>query len=252
MILDKFSLDGLVAVVTGGSRGLGKAVARALAEAGADVAVVSRTPNPSLEQEIRAMGRRYLHHPADLTKREQIRGVMPRMLEEMGRVDILVNNAGIIRRNPALQYTEEDWDATLEIHLTAAFILSQAAARDMIKRKRGKIINMASIWAFQGGMNVLAYAAAKHGLAGLTKAMANDWARHGINVNGIAPCFFVTEMTEAVRNDPERSKFILARTPAGRWGEPDDIAGAAVFLASRASDFIHGVILPVDGGWLAH
>ena len=172
-------------------------------------------------------------------------------MEGLGGVDILVNNAGIIRRSPAIEHPESDWDTTLEIDLTAAFILSQAAGQIMLKKGRGKIINVASVLAFQGGLNVAGYVSAKHGVAGLTKALANDWASKGINVNALAPSFFTTEFTEAIQNDPDRSKSITARTPAGRWGIAEDMAGAAVFLASPASDFINGVILPVDGGWLA-
>jgi 2-deoxy-D-gluconate 3-dehydrogenase len=250
-VLDRFRLDGQVAVVTGGSRGIGKAIALALAEAGAHIAVVSRTPDPEIEKRILALGRRYVHHPADLIEREQTKGVIPGILHTMGDLDILVNNAGIIRRSPLVDYPEGDWDATLEIDLTAAFILSQAAGRVMLKRGKGKIINVASVLAFQGGINVVAYAASKHGVAGLTKALANDWAKEGINVNAIAPGFVVTELTEALEKDPQRSQSITGRTPAGRWGNPEDIAGVAVFLASSASDFVHGVVLPVDGGWMA-
>ena len=251
MILEKFRLVGQVAVVTGGTKGIGKAVALALAEAGADIAVVSRSPHQDIEEAVLALGRRYLHNAADLTRRDHTRRVIPAVLEKMGDVNILVNNAGIIRRSPAAEYAENDWDATLEIDLTAAFILSQAAGRIMLEKGKGKIINIASILTFQGGLNVTAYATAKHGIAGLTKALANDWASKGVNVNGIAPGFFVTELTEALQNDPERSKSITGRTPAGKWGDPADIGGAAVFLASPASDFVHGVILPVDGGWMA-
>lgn len=250
MILDNFRVDGQVAVVTGGTKGLGRAISVGLAEAGADVAVVSRSPDADMEKTIGALGRRYLHHAADLTRREETRQVIPAVLEVMGNVDILVNNAGIIRRSAAADYQEEDWDATLEIDLTAAFILSRDAGRRMLRKGRGKIINIGSILSFQGGLNVLAYAAAKHGVAGLTKALANDWAGRGVNVNGIAPSFFATELTAALQKDPVRSQAITARTPAGRWGREEDIAGAAVFLASRASDFLHGVMLPVDGGWM--
>ena len=176
---------------------------------------------------------------------------MPAVAEEMGDVNILVNNAGIIRRSPASEYSEADWDDVLEIDLTAAFILSQAAGRIMLKAGKGKIINVGSVLSFQGGINVLAYATSKHGIAGLTKALSNDWASKGINVNALAPGFIETGFTELLQKDPERSKAIIGRTPAGRWGVPDDIAGAAVFLASPASDYIHGVILPVDGGWMA-
>lgn len=252
MILDRFRLDGKVAVVTGGAKGIGRGIATALAEAGADIAVVSRTPHPDIEKSIVNIGRRFMHHAADLTERAQTRNVIPTVAEKMGGLDILVNNAGIIRRSPAAEHPEEDWDATMESDLTAVFILSQAAGRIMLKKGKGKIINIASVLSFQGGINIVAYTSAKHGVAGLTRALANDWAGKGINVNAIAPGYFDTEFTGALQKDPERSKSILGRTPAGRWGDPlEDIAGAAVFLASPASDFIHGVILPVDGGWLA-
>jgi len=251
MILDKFRLDQKVAVVTGGTKGIGKAIAIALAEAGADIAVVSRSPNQEVEKAVLALGRRYVHHEADLTKRTETKAVIPAVMKKMGDVDILVNNAGIIRRSAAIDYSEEDWDATIEIDLTAAFILSQAAGRIMLKKGKGKIINIASVLSFQGGMNVLAYSTAKHGIAGMTKALASDWAGHGINVNAIAPGFFVTELTEALQKDQNRNKAITMRTPAGRWGEIADITGSALFLASPASDFVHGVVLPVDGGWMA-
>jgi len=251
MILDKFRLDGQVAVVTGGSRGLGCAIALGFAQAGADVAAVSRTGNPDLERAVRELGRRYLHHAADLTRREETKGVIAAVVDKLGEVDILVNNAGIIRRGSAVEYPEQDWDSTLEIDLTSAFILSQAAAGFMLKKGRGKIINISSVLAFQGGLNVVAYSAAKHGLAGLTKALANDWAKQGINVNAIAPSFFKTELTRPIQEDKQRFDSLTARTPAGRWGEPEDLVGAAVFLASPASDFVHGTILPVDGGWMA-
>ncbi|UCF90892.1 MAG: SDR family oxidoreductase [Desulfobacterales bacterium] len=251
MILDKFRIDRQVAVVTGGTQGLGRAIAEALAEAGADIAAVSRRSNPELEHTVRSLGRNYYHHAADLTQRAQSRRVIPAVVEKLGDVNILVNNAGIIRRAPAKDYSESDWDATLEIDLNAAFILSQAAGHLMLAQGKGKIINIASVISFQGGLNVSAYAAAKHGIAGLTKALANDWAKHGINVNALAPGFFSTELTEALQKDPQRSESITGRTPAGRWGSPADLAGAAVFLASPASDFVHGVIIPVDGGWMA-
>jgi 2-deoxy-D-gluconate 3-dehydrogenase len=251
MILDKFRIDGQVAVVTGGTKGIGKAIALALAEAGADIAVVSRSPHGDIERAVLKLGQRYMHHAADLTNRDHTKNVIPAVLEKMGDADILVNNAGIIRRSAPEVYAEEDWDATLEIDLTATFILSQAAGRIMLKKGRGKIISVASVLAFQGGLNVSAYVASKHGVAGLTKALANAWAGKGINVNALAPSFFVTELTEAIKKDLERSKSITARTPAGRWGNPEDIAGAALFLASPASDFVNGVTLPVDGGWMA-
>lgn len=250
-ILDQFRIDDQVALVTGGTKGIGRAIALALAEAGAHIATVSRTPDPEVENAVLTLGRRYIHHPADLTQREQTRSVIPTIVEKMGDLNILVNNAGIIRRAPLAEYSESDWDATLEIDLTAAFILSQAAGRVMLKKRKGKIINVASVLAFQGGMNVVAYIASKHGVAGLTKALANDWAKQGINVNAIAPGFVVTELTEALQKDPQRAQSITGRTPAGRWGNPEDIAGAAVFLASPASDYVHGVVMPVDGGWMA-
>lgn len=251
MVLDKFRIDDQVAVLTGGTRGLGKAIALALAQAGADIAVVSRTPNPDIESQVLALGRRYIHHAADLTQREQTRKVVPAITEKMGDINILVNNSGIIRLSQPLEFSEDDWDATLEANLTAAFILSQAAGRVMLKKGRGKIINMASIMSFLGGIN-LAYTSSKHGIAGLTKCLAGYWASKGINVNAIAPGFFVTDLTLHAQKDPERSRIIAARTPANRWGNPEeDIAGTAVFLASPASDFLHGVILPVDGGWLS-
>jgi 2-deoxy-D-gluconate 3-dehydrogenase len=251
MILEKFRIDKQVAVVTGGTKGLGKAITQALAEAGADVAVVSRSPNPESEKVVGSLGHRYFHYAADLTQREQTQGVVPAILEEMGDIDILVNNAGIIRHSQASESSEADWDAAVEINLTAPFIISQAAGQVMLEKGRGKIINIASIFAFQGGFNV-AYSSSKHGIAGLTKSLAFNWAGKGINVNAIAPGWFVTEFTDPVQKDSERVQFINARTPAGRWGNPEeDIAGAAVFLASPASDFLHGVVLPVDGGLLA-
>ena len=251
MILDKFRLDGQVAVVTGSSRGMGYAVAVGFAQAGADIASVSRKANPDLERAIKGLGRRYIFHPADLTKRDQTKRVIPAVADKLGGVDILVNNAGIIRRAAPIDYSEEDWDDTLEIDLSSAFILSKAAAVHMLKKGRGKIINVASILAFQGGLNAAAYAAAKHGLAGLTKALCNHWAREGINVNAIAPGWIKTELTQNIQNDKKRYESLIARTPAGHWGDPEDIAGAALFLASSASDFVHGATIVVDGGWLS-
>ncbi|MGC1403160.1 MAG: glucose 1-dehydrogenase [Thermodesulfobacteriota bacterium] len=250
MILDNFRIDGKVALVTGGTKGIGGAIALALAEAGADVAVVSRQGDPEIEKAVRTAGKRYLHYPADLTKRNETRAVIPAIFERMGHLDILVNNAGICPRAPVLDFSEADWDASLEINLTANFILSQGAARLMIKKKEGKIINVASILAFQGGINIPAYTASKHGLAGLTKAFSNALAGEGINVNAIAPGYIATDFTKPLREDKERQASIQKRIPAGRWGIPNDIAGMAVFLASPASNFIHGAVLPVDGGWL--
>lgn len=251
MILEEFQLDGKIALITGGTKGLGRAIAIALAEAGADIAVVSRYPKSETERNILALGRRYFHYPADLTIREQTRKVIPAIMEEMGDINILVNNSGIIRTAPITDYSEEDWDATLEIDLTAPFLLSQAAGRIMLKKGRGKIINIASIYSFQGGINAVAYVTSKHGVVGLTKTLANNLAGKGINVNAVAPGWFVTELNTAIRKDSERYESITKRIPAGRWGTLKDIAGAAVFLASPASDFVHGEILLVDGGWMA-
>jgi 2-deoxy-D-gluconate 3-dehydrogenase len=250
LILDKFRLDGKIALVTGGTKGLGRAIATALAEAGSDIAVVSRYQSDETEKDIFSIGRKYFHYPADLTVREEVRKVVPAIFKEMGDLDILVNNSGIVRRSPAVDYPEKDWDAMLEIDLTAPFLLSQAAARIMLKKGRGKIINIASILSFQGGNNV-AYAACKHGVVGLTRALSNSWASKGINVNGLAPGWFSTDFNAAVRKDADRFESITKRIPAGRWGTPQDICGAAVFLASAASDFVHGEILVVDGGWVA-
>jgi len=251
MILDKFRLDGLVAIVTGGTQGLGKAMAKAFAEAGADVALVSRKSNQEFLDELKALGRRCMHYPADLTDRSVTRRVVPEIVAEMGRVDILVNNAGYISRTEVAEFPESEWDKTIELNLSATFLLSQAAGKLMLERGRGKIINTASILSFQGGLYVPAYVSTKHAIVGLTRSLSNAWAPHGINVNAIAPGFYETDLTSAVKNDPQRAAGIVARTPAGRWGNPEELAGAALFLASPASDFVHGVVLPVDGGWLA-
>ena len=251
MILDKFRLDGKVALVTGASAGLGAAIALALAEAGADVAAHgnSRTPDARCEL-IRGAGRRSLALRGDLAERETPRRLVKGVLEEFGRLDILVNNAGTIRRAPAAEYSEEDWAAVIEVNLSAVFRLSQLAGRHMIERGRGKIVNVASLLSFQGGVTVPAYAASKGGVAQLTKALANEWAAKGINVNAIAPGYVRTDNTAALQRDETRSRQILERIPAGRWGEPEDLAGAAVFLCSAASDYLHGHVLAVDGGWL--
>lgn len=253
-VLDSFRLDGKVALVTGASRGLGQAIAIGLAEAGADIAGLDRTTdcNDTCEQ-VQALGRRFITITVDLQTStvQDLNDTVNKAAAELGSLDILVNNAGIIRRTPALDFSEEDWDAVLQINLKAAFFLSQAAARLMVQQTTGKIINIASMLSYQGGILVPSYTAAKSAIMGITRALANEWAPLGINVNAIAPGYMVTDNTAALRADTERSTSILARIPVGRWGNPDDLKGAAVFLASAASDYLHGATIPVDGGWLA-
>lgn len=247
-----FSLAGKTALVTGANTGLGQAIAVALAAAGADIAAVGRTPPDATGELVRAAGRRLEFVRADLCDSSACGALADETVRLFGRIDVLVNNAGIIRRNDALEFTEADWDEVLDVNLKSVFFLSVAAARAMLAQGRGgKIINIASMLSFQGGVRTASYTASKSGVAGLTKLLANEWAARGINVNAIAPGYFATNNTTALRADTRRNADILARIPAGRWGEPDDLAGAAVFLASPASDYVHGVILPVDGGWLA-
>jgi 2-dehydro-3-deoxy-D-gluconate 5-dehydrogenase len=248
-----FDLTGKVAVVTGGSRGIGAALAVGLAERGAEVLIVSRTaPKADVVEALDSCGHRWAHHAADLSRIENVPPVIQSVVETFGRLDILVNNAGIIRRTSFLEHTVEDWREVLETNLTVPVFLAQAAARQMVKQGNGgKIINVCSMLSFQGGMNVIGYTASKHGLAGATKLMANELAKHGINVNGLAPGYIETDNTQALRDDEARFKSISARIPRGRWGTPDDLVGAAVFLASRASDYMNGHILCVDGGWMS-
>lgn len=253
-VLDTFRLDGRVALVTGASRGLGQAMAVGLAEAGADIAGLDRVPDCAETCTlVEALGRRYLNIECDLREAtvEELGAHVARVVDALGRLDILVNNAGIIRRCPAIDFSEQDWDDVLYINLRALFFLSQAAARVMRRQGGGKIINVASMLSFQGGILVPSYTAAKSGVAGLTRALANEWAALGINVNAIAPGYMATDNTAPIRADRARSESILARIPAGRWGEPEDLKGIAVFLASPASDYLHGAIVPVDGAWLA-
>jgi 2-dehydro-3-deoxy-D-gluconate 5-dehydrogenase len=246
-----FDLSGRVALVTGTSRGLGAAMAQALAAAGADVAVHDRERPCATEEAIKQMGRRSWCLGADLSDRAAADRMVDEAIEQAGRIDILVNNAGIIQRNPAAVHSDEEWDAVIEVNLTNVFRLSRAAGRHMLERGGGgKIINVASLLAFQGGINVPGYAAAKGGVAQLTKALANEWASHGINVNAIAPGYMETDNTAALRADAARTRQITERIPAGRWGVPQDLAGAAIFLASPASDYVHGHVLVVDGGWM--
>jgi 2-deoxy-D-gluconate 3-dehydrogenase len=252
LILEAFKLDDQIALVTGASAGLGAAIAVALAEAGADVACHGNTRSPDATcEEIRKTGRVAHSITGDLSNRETPRALVEETLAQFGRLDILVNNAGTIRRAPAVEFSEEDWASVIEVNLSSVFRLSQLAGRHMIEHeRRGKIINIASLLSFQGGIMVPSYAAAKGGVAQLTKALANEWAQSGINVNAIAPGYMRTDNTAALQANETRNRQILERIPAGRWGEPQDLAGAAVFLASRASDYIHGHILTVDGGWM--
>jgi 2-dehydro-3-deoxy-D-gluconate 5-dehydrogenase len=253
MSLSVFQLDGKNALVTGSHRGLGAAIALALAEAGANVACHGRDPHPGTTcAAIQALGRRSSYFPGDIAEAGVCSALIEKTVAEFGSLDILVNNAGIIRRAPAADYSFEDWDQVISVDLTAVFRLSQLAARQMFKQNTpGKIVNIASVLSFQGGILVPAYAAAKGGVVQLTRAFANEWAAKGINVNAIAPGYMATDNTTALRNDAARSRQILDRIPAGRWGEPADLAGAAVFLCSRASDYVHGHVLAVDGGWLS-
>ncbi len=252
-ITEQFDLHGKVALVTGASRGLGGAMAMALAEAGADMALVART-EATLEKvagQMREMGRRALVVPADLSAVAGIQGMVDRVLDEYGRVDILVNAAGVQKRNPILEMTEEDWDAVTSVNLKAVYFCSQAIARQMVKQGKGKIINIASLSASIGLANVSIYVATKGGVLALTRSMAVEWAKHGINVNAIAPGYFKTELTRRLWEDPDMNQWVFRRTPMGRWGLPRELAGAVVFLASEASDFITGQLINVDGGWLA-
>jgi 2-deoxy-D-gluconate 3-dehydrogenase len=246
-----FDLTGKSAIITGASTGLGKGMTLGLAAAGADVMLVDRTQCEETAKEVASLGRRAVMQKADLSQMESIEAVVGKAIEEFGKVDILVNNAGIIRRTPALEFSEKDWDEVMAINAKTVFFLSQAAGRDMAKRKYGKIINVASLLSFQGGIIVPSYAASKGAVMQVTKALANEWAPLGINVNAIAPGYMATNNTKALREDPVRSKAILERIPAGRWGKPEDLQGAVVFLASTASDYVNGHVLAVDGGWLA-
>ena len=246
-----FDLSGKVAVVTGANTGIGQAIALALAEAGADLAAVGRTPAAETIAQARALGRKAEMVSADLSTIEPVGRVVEEVIARLGRLDILVNNAGIIRRADAVDFSEADWDAVIDTNLKSVFFLCQAAGRHMIAQGSGKIINIASMLTFQGGIRVPSYTASKSGLGGLTKLLANEWAGKGVQVNAIAPGYIATNNTAALQADPVRNQAILDRIPIGRWGRPEDLGGAAVFLASAASDYINGHVLPVDGGWLA-
>ena len=246
-----FDLSGRVAVVTGARRGIGRGLAAALAQAGADVVAVSRTSPVETAADVEGAGRRCVPVALDLADPAQVDRVIPAAVRAFGRVDILVNNAGIGVRAPAVEVTPEDWHRVLQVNLHAVFRLCQDAARDMLPRRRGKIVNIASLMSFEGGILIAAYTASKGAVGQLTKLLANEWAEHGINVNAIAPGYIETDLTRPLRDDAVRNPAILARIPAGRWGRVEDLAGAVVFLASRASDYVHGHLLAVDGGWLA-
>jgi len=251
MILDKFSLQGKTAIVTGGSRGLGEGMALGLAEAGADVVVVGSSSRVNVvADKIKALGRKSLGIQADLVSAKPISGIIASTMAEFGKVDILVNCAGIIRRAPALEFSEKDWDDVINVNQKSLFFMCQAAAKEMAKQGKGKIVNIASLLSFQGGIIVPSYTSSKSAVMGLTKALANEWAPLNINVNAIAPGYMATELTEALQKNPERAPAILARIPQGRWGTPEDMKGAVVYLASEASDYLQGHTIVVDGGWM--
>ena len=252
-MLTIFNLTGKVALVTGCKRGIGYAIAEGLAAAGADIIGVSATlelQQSDIEKSVIALGRKFYAYQCDFSDRSQLYTFLEIVSKEHKVIDILVNNAGTILRNPAVDHSDEYWDSVLEINLSAQFILSRAFGAKMIENGQGKIIFIASLLSFQGGINVPGYAAAKGGIASLTKALANEWASKGVNVNAIAPGYIETDNTYALRNDPERSTSILQRIPANRWGKPSDFAGPAIFLASDAANYVHGTILTVDGGWM--
>jgi 2-dehydro-3-deoxy-D-gluconate 5-dehydrogenase len=252
MVLDDFALKGKAAIVTGSSTGLGQGMSLALAQAGASVLGVDYVESADTEKTIESSGGKFEYIVRNLMTIEHAQGIVDEAVKRFGRLDILVNNAGIIRRQDIIDFTEKDWDDVLAINLKTVFFLSQAAARRFIGQGGGgKILNVASMLSFQGGIRVVSYTASKSGVAGITRAMANEWAKHGINVNAIAPGYMATNNTAPLRADAERSEDILKRIPAGRWGTPADVAGPAVFLCSPAADYVNGYTLAVDGGWLA-
>ena len=253
MSASAFDLSGRTALVTGSRRGIGKAAAVALAAAGADIVGVSASlePGSDVAAAVEAHGRSFRAYRCDFADREALCGLVAAVREDVGRIDVLVNNAGTIARAPAAEHSDEMWDRVLEVNLSAQFVLTRELGRDMLERGNGKVVFVASLLSFQGGITVPGYAASKSGIAGLTKALANEWAGRGVNVNAVAPGYVRTDNTQALQDDANRYEQILARIPAGRWAEPEDIAGAIVFLSSPAADYVHGAVLPVDGGWLA-
>ncbi len=253
-ILDQFKLDGKIAVVTGCRRGIGQAIALGLAEAGADIVGVSRSMEPSgseVEKEVLARGRRFKGYACDFVDRKAVYVLIERLGKDFPVIDVLVNNAGTILRKPATEYPDEYWDTLMEVNLNSQFILTREIGKGMVARGKGKIIFTASLLTFQGGITVPGYSASKGGIGQLTKALANEWAGKGVQVNAIAPGYIETDNTVALRSDPIRNKAILERIPSGRWGKPEDLQGTAVFLASSASDYVNGSIFTVDGGWMA-
>ena len=252
MILDQFKLDGKLAIVTGCRRGIGKGIALGLSEAGADIIGVSASleENSDIERKVQALGRKFYRYVCDFSDRKALYAFIARVREEHPRVDILFNNAGNILRKPAAEHPDGYWDKIIETNLSAQFILAREFGRDMVERRSGKIVFTCSLLTFQGGINVPGYAASKAGVGELVMALSNEWAKYGVNVNGIAPGYIATDNTQALRDDPDRSKAILDRIPAGRWGAPEDFQGVAVFLASEASSYVNGAIYLVDGGWM--
>jgi 2-deoxy-D-gluconate 3-dehydrogenase len=246
-----FSLEGKVALVTGANTGLGQGIAVALAQAGADIAVAGFVPPTETEAMIKKIGRKFVNIDANLMTIEPVRRIVEETVKGLGGLDILVNNAGMIRRADSVEFSEKDWDDVINVNLKSLFFMSQAAGKHMIAKGAGKIINICSMLSFQGGIRVPSYTASKSGAAGITRLLANEWASKGLNVNAIAPGYMATDNTQQLRQDEERSKAILDRIPAGRWGVPADVGGTAVFLSSSASDYLNGAVIPVDGGWLA-
>jgi 2-dehydro-3-deoxy-D-gluconate 5-dehydrogenase len=246
-----FNLDGKTAIVTGGTTGLGQAMALGLAEAGANIVIADIADSTETKEKILSLGKKVIQMKVDLMKFDTINNVVKKALDEFGKIDILINNAGIIRRTPAIDFSEKDWDEVMNLNSKIVFFLSQAVAKDMMKRNYGKIINVASLLSFSGGITVPSYSASKGAVAQITKALANEWAQFGININAIAPGYMVTNNTAQLRKDEKRVQSITDRIPVGRWGMPDDLKGAAIFLSSAASDYVNGHILLVDGGWMA-
>ncbi|MGC6589170.1 2-dehydro-3-deoxy-D-gluconate 5-dehydrogenase KduD [Paenibacillus sp. Dod16] len=249
-MLEMFSLGNKTAIITGGNRGLGEAMSLGLAEAGANIVVIARNENPELEEKIKGLGRKYKMISMDLSDVSKFEEVVESINEEFGSIDILINNAGVQKRHPSVDFPKEDWDFVLNVNTKAVFFLCQAVGIKMIEQGKGKIVNIASLLSFQGGFTVPAYAASKGAVMQFTKSLSNEWARLGVNVNGIAPGYMETEMNTVIMADKIRSEQIAQRIPAGRWGKPEDLVGAAIFLSSNASDYVNGEIIVVDGGWM--